>query len=211
MRGVRPIATSTTVAITTLLIALALPLRAPAAEAGNPPGSFLIAQTSMGTSDPIPVPSTPNAPSLAPTPPAPSSPSLGPRLDYVPQNLSPDRNPGPPSPALDTSWGAIGFTADGSYSTAWKMPSQAEAEAQVAKKCSEFGRGGCKVATFSGQECAGLATFIGNYARRRWSLSFTAGGNTYPEAANAALARCNADEHTRGKCQTRTTVCADGR
>jgi hypothetical protein len=56
-----------------------------------------------------------------------------------------------------------------------------------------------------------LATFIGSYSRRRWQLSFTAGGNTYPEAQNAAMERCNADERTRGNCQFRTAVCADGR
>jgi hypothetical protein len=42
-----------------------------------------------------------------------------------------------------------------------------------------------------------LATFIGSCWRRRWSLSFTAGGETYPEAQNAALVRCNADERSR--------------
>jgi hypothetical protein len=187
----------TAVAITTFVTALA-----------QPTGAF--AQTSMGTADPVAPAPAPVAPA-----PAPTSPSLGPRLDYVPQNIYPNRAPDPapnqPSPSTDVAWGAIGFTADGSYSTTWKMPSQAEAEAKVAKKCSEFGRGGCQVASFSGQECAGLATFIGSYGRRRWSLSFTAGGDTYPEAQNAAMARCNSDERTRGRCQSRTTVCADGR
>jgi hypothetical protein len=55
-----------------------------------------------------------------------------------------------------------------------------------------------------------LATFIGSYRRRR-SLSFTAGGATYSEAQNAALVRCNADERSQGRCQSRTAVCADGR
>jgi hypothetical protein len=74
-----------------------------------------------------------------------------------------------------------------------------------------MGHGGCEVASFSGQQCVALATFIGSYSRRRWQLSFTAGGNTYPEAQNAAMARCNADERTRGRCQHRTAACADGR
>jgi Domain of unknown function (DUF4189) len=108
-------------------------------------------------------------------------------------------------------WGAIGFTADGSYSSTWKMPSQAEAEAKVAKGCALFGRGGCHVVSFSGQECVALATFIGPYRRRRWNLSFTAGGMTYPESQNAAMARCNADERSQGRCQPRTAACADGR
>jgi hypothetical protein len=115
------------------------------------------------------------------------------------------------SPSSEVSWGAIGFTADGSYSSIWKMPSKAEAEAEVAKKCAAFGRGGCQVASFSGKECVALATFIGSYGRRRWNLSFTAGGESYPEAQNAAMTRCNSDERSRGRCQPRMAACADGR
>jgi hypothetical protein len=89
--------------------------------------------------------------------------------------------------------------------------SQPLAEAAVAKKCAEYGHGACKVVSFSGQECAALSTFNGAYKRRRWSLSFTAGGNTYPEATNAAMGRCNADERSQGRCQFRVAACADGR
>jgi hypothetical protein len=91
------------------------------------------------------------------------------------------------------------------------MASQPEAEAKVLRQCARFGRGGCEVVSFSGQECAALATFIGPYRRRRWSLSFTAGGMTYPAAQGAAMDRCNSDERTQGHCQSRTTACADGR
>ena len=107
--------------------------------------------------------------------------------------------------------GCIAFTADGSYSTIWKMHSKAEAEAEVAKQCSGFGRGVCKIISFSGKQCGALATFIGNYGRRRWNLSFTAGGETYPEAQNAALNICNSDERSRGHCNSRIAACADGR
>jgi hypothetical protein len=91
------------------------------------------------------------------------------------------------------------------------MAGKAEAEAEVAKKCASLGRGSCEVSSFSGHECAALATFIGNYGRRRWKLSFTWGGNTYPEAQKAAMDRCNSDQRTQGRCQFRTAVCADGR
>jgi hypothetical protein len=147
-------------------------------------------------------------PPPSPAPLAPSPPTS------IPSTPIPSPNPPVPSQpdtSAELKWGAIGFTADGSYSTIWKMPSQAEAEVTVAKHCAEFGRGGCKVVSFSGQECVALATFIGSYARRRWQLSFTAGGMTYPEAQGAALGRCNADERSRGRCQSRTAACADGR
>jgi hypothetical protein len=171
-------------------------------------------------------------PSVAPTP-STIAPTL-PRVDFAPNpNVRPtpedrvpdttDRVPNPaytdrnqnstdePNRTSDMYFGALAFTADGSYSSAWKMVSQPEAEARVLKQCAKFGRGGCEVVSFSGQQCVALATFIGNYGRRRWSLSFTAGGMTYPAAQNAAMDRCNADERTSGKCQPRTAACADGR
>jgi hypothetical protein len=169
---------------------------------------FVVAQTSLGgsgtsSSKPQASPSAPAAPPLN----LPEKPSA-PKFDYIPPSLTPDR---PSESGQDAQWGAIGFTADGSYSSVWQVASKAEAEAQVAKKCASYGHGGCEVVSFSGQECAALATFIGNYRGRRWSLSFTAGGNTYPEAQNAAMSRCNSDERSQGRCQPRTAACADGR
>jgi Domain of unknown function (DUF4189) len=198
MRAVRSIAIATSVAITAFLTALGSLRCADAGQAApSDAGRFVIAQTSMGAPDPIP-PSTPNIPP--------------PRLDYIPPSPAPSQPaPNQPSTSSDLAWGAIGFTADGSYSSTWKMDSKAEAEAKVAKKCAEFGRGGCQVVSFSGQECVALATFIGSYRRRRWNLSFTSGGNTYPEAQNAAMGRCNSDERSQGRCQPRTAACADGR
>jgi len=136
-----------------------------------------------------------------------------PKADPLP---SPSLGPGQPAPVQpgsspEDTWGAIGFTADGSYSTIWKAPSKAVAEAEVAKKCSSLGQGSCQVVSFSGKECGALATFIGNYKRRRWALSFTAGGETYPDAVNAALSRCNSDERSQGRCTSRIAACADGR
>jgi TPR repeat protein len=144
--------------------------------------------------------------------PSPAIPAPAPFIPAPPSRPSPaPPEPNPPDNSTNVQWGAIAFTADGSYSTAWKMPSQAEAEAKVATQCASFGRGGCRTVSFSGQECVALATFIGSYSRRRWQLSFTAGGMTYPEAQNAALNRCNEDERSRGRCQSRIAACADGR
>jgi hypothetical protein len=153
-------------------------------------------------------------PLVAPTPYSPNAPSA--TTPSTPPRLEPESNPSPSSPerspsSSDLWWGAIAFTADGSYSSIWKIPSQPEAEAKVLRQCARFGHGGCEVVSFSGQQCASLATFIGAYRRRRWNLSFTAGGMTYPEAQNAAIYRCNSDERTQGRCQPRATACADGR
>ena len=153
---------------------------------------------------------------VAPTPYSPNSPSNASRPDHntdshsgIPERSIPDRDRPPAS--SDAMWGALAFTADGSYSSTWKMATQPEAEAKVLRQCARFGRGGCEVVSFSGEQCAALATFIGSYRRKRWNLSFTAGGMTYPSAQGAAMDRCNSDERTQGHCQPRTAACADGR
>jgi hypothetical protein len=150
------------------------------------PASEGLAQTSLGGVDSS-TPSQP-PPSVVPAP-APGPRPASPRMDYIPL------------------WAAIGFTADGSYYSAWKYASKAEAEAQVAKKCSAYGRGACEISAVSGRECIALAAFSG----RRWKLSFTARGSTFPEAQTNALNYCNADQRTGSGCQFRTAVCADGR
>jgi hypothetical protein len=108
-------------------------------------------------------------------------------------------------------WGALAFTADGSWATAWSKPSKADAEANVAVACAKFGRGRCEVVSFNGEYCAALATYIGAHSRRRYKLSFSGGGTSVPGAQSAAMDRCNSDSRTRGRCQLRTTVCGDGR
>jgi hypothetical protein len=108
-------------------------------------------------------------------------------------------------------WGAIAFTADGSFATSWKKESKAEAEADVAVRCAKFGRGSCETGSFSGELCVGLATYIGSHAGRRWKLSFTGGSTTSAGAQQKALDRCNDDRRSRRRCQLRTVACADGR
>ena len=125
----------------------------------------------------------------------------------------PGPGPAPQPPAATPSqlWGAIGFTADGSYATGWKHASKAEAEADVAKRCAKFGRGACEVVGFRGELCVALATYIGSHSGKRWRLSFTGGGTTSPAAQKTAMDQCNGDKRTRKNCQLRTVVCGDGR
>ena len=129
---------------------------------------------------------------------------------------APPSSPSTPSTSDKSNlWGALAFTADGSWATAWTKPSKGEAEGNVAVACAKFGRGECKVVSFSGEYCAALASYAGTTSRRRsrthWKLSFSAGGSSVHEAQNAAMERCNEDSRTRGRCQLRTTVCGDGR
>lgn len=173
------------------------------------------AQTSMGGTEQLPPSVAPvQGPAQSPTPPN-FPPSSSPQTDLNSRSKNYDSDPyqnrGTPDQGGNDRWGAIAFTADGSYASIWKMPSKAEAEVEVAKKCSEYGRGRCEIVSFSGQQCVALASFNGAYRGRRWNLAYTDGGVTYPEAQNGAMARCNADERTRGRCLPRTTACADGR
>ena len=119
--------------------------------------------------------------------------------------------PKDPGSSKTNYWGAISFTADGSYATSWKKASKGEAEGDAAVRCAKFGRGSCETGAFDGETCVGLATYIGSHSRRRWKLSYTAGSPTSSGAQQRALERCNEDKRTRGRCQLRTVVCADGR
>jgi hypothetical protein len=200
MCAVRSIAKLRAVAIAICLIATsALQVAFGGDTAPHTADRYLMAQTSMGLPD---------------LEPQPTPPKLDPRMNYIPPSLrpSPDQSsPSQPSQSADLLWGAIAFTADGSYASIWKISSKPEAEAKVAVKCAEYGRGSCKVVSFSGRECVGLARFVGSYKRRRWNLAFTAGGMTYPEAQSAAVASCNSDERSQGRCEPRIAACADGR
>ncbi|MGE0753284.1 MAG: DUF4189 domain-containing protein [Variibacter sp.] len=117
----------------------------------------------------------------------------------------------PAAPAKPVYWGAISFTADGSFATSWKKTSEGEAKGDAAVRCAKFGRGSCETGAFSGDLCVALATYIGAYRGRRWKLSYTSGSTSSAEAQQKALARCNDDKRTRGRCQLRTVACADGR
>jgi hypothetical protein len=124
--------------------------------------------------------------------------------------------PGGQRPALQSGpgggtqyFGAIAFTADGSYSTTWQQPSAEAAEAKVLRECARFGRGACEAKSFPGHLCIGLA----NYRGGRWRLAFTAGGTTTPQAQQAALDSCNSDNRVRSRrgCTLRIAFCGDGR
>ena len=103
-----------------------------------------------------------------------------------------------PGPAVTTPtdksqvWGALAFTADGSWATAWLKPSKAEAESNVAVACAKFGRGGCEIVSFNGEYCAALATYIGAHCAAGTNCPFP-----------AAAARC-----TRRRARPWTTATA---
>jgi hypothetical protein len=119
------------------------------------------------------------------------------------QDLGPVVGP-PPAPVY---WGALAFTSSGSYSTAYRYGSKAEAEAAVLKSCTKFRQGVCEVISFQGRLCAALVT----YSTSRWRLAFTGGGLTVQDAQKAAFENCKSDRRVRGSCTLRTVVCGDGR
>jgi len=120
---------------------------------------------------------------------------------------------GPPQPpavgtATAPEYGAIAFTADGSFASAWKHPSKAEAEAKVLGDCVKFRRGTCEVVSFRKELCAAIASVeIG----KEHKLTYAGGGLTRADAQRSALERCKGDKRAQRSCQLRTVVCADGR
>lgn len=117
--------------------------------------------------------------------------------------------PPPAGPPEDESkpetFGAIAFTADGSFASAWKWQSKEAVEARVLSQCNRFKRGHCEVATVRDGLCASIASF----SRGMQSVTYAGAGVTPDDARRVALRRCNGDRRSGGKCQIRTTVCSD--
>jgi hypothetical protein len=105
-------------------------------------------------------------------------------------------------------YGAIAFTADGSFSTAWKYRSKAAAQAKVAAECGRLKRGACQVVSFSAKVCAAIASFELGKDRK---VTYSGGGLTPAEAQQSALRRCKDDPRAGARCEPRAVVCADGR
>jgi hypothetical protein len=106
-------------------------------------------------------------------------------------------------------YGAIAFTADGSFWTAWKFRSKAAAQAKVAAGCARLNRGICQVVSFGAQVCAAIASF--EFGKDGRKVTYSGGGVTPGAAQQAALLRCKEDGRSGGRCDLRAVVCADGR
>jgi hypothetical protein len=113
-----------------------------------------------------------------------------------------------PDAASAREYGAIAFTADGSFSAVWKRTSKSEAEAQVLTDCAKLKRGECQVVGFRRELCAAIASF---QTAKDLKVTYAGGGVTKADAKRAALERCNGDDRARHTCQIRTVVCGDGR
>jgi hypothetical protein len=113
-----------------------------------------------------------------------------------------------PDAATAAEYGAIAFTADGSFSAVWKRPSKSKAEAQVQADCTKLKRGECQVVGFRQELCAAIASFR---TAKDLKVTYAGGGVTKADAKRAALERCNGDDRAGRRCQIRTIVCGDGR
>jgi len=138
----------------------------------------------------------------------------GPKPEPAPAPAPTVRGPGSPAPMRVAEsdkkapvWGALAFTANGSYASAWGQATKAEAEADVVKKCAKFGDGKCEVIAFEGRFCAALAT----HRSRTLRVSYTGGGTSVAAAQRSVMEQCRADRRVRGRCALRTVLCGDGR
>ena len=115
-------------------------------------------------------------------------------------------------PAVDSSdpaqFGAIAFTADGSFASAWKYASKSEGRSPRARELQQAPPGKMRGRELPRGAVRGAC--IGQNAAGRW-ITMTGGGLTPPDAKRSAIERCNKDGRTRGPCELRTVVCGDGR
>ncbi len=110
--------------------------------------------------------------------------------------------------ASPPKFGALAFTADGSFTAAWKQDSKDTAVAKVEADCKRLGRGECQVVGFRQELCAAIASFR---TAKDLTATYAGGGVTRADARRSALERCNGDDRAGRRCQVRTVVCGDGR
>jgi hypothetical protein len=105
-------------------------------------------------------------------------------------------------------FGAIAFTADGSFTAVWKRASKSEAEAKVLADCAKLKRGACEGVGFRQELCAAIASYR---TAKDLRATYAGGGVTRSDAQRSALERCNRDSRSRRLCRVRAVVCGDGR
>ncbi len=110
--------------------------------------------------------------------------------------------------ATPPKFGALAFTADGSFTAVWKQDSKDVAVAKVEADCKRMGRGACQVVGFRQELCAAIASFR---TAKDLTATYAGGGVTRADARRSALERCNGDDRAGRRCQVRTVVCGDGR
>lgn len=107
-------------------------------------------------------------------------------------------------------WGAIAGSANGSIETIWKVTSRREAEAKMLLACSTKGNAECKVFAITGRQCAAAASYReATDGKVAASITISRQVGMGP-AQIAALATCNKDPKSQGRCQIVSKVCADG-
>lgn len=111
-------------------------------------------------------------------------------------------------PASPPQFGALAFTADGSFTAVWKQASKDAAEAKVETDCKRLGRGACEVVGFRQELCAAIASYR---ISKKLAATYAGGGVTRADAKRSALERCNGDARARRTCRVRAVVCGDGR
>jgi hypothetical protein len=116
----------------------------------------------------------------------------------------------PPAPLQVSApeFGALAFTADGSFTAVWKQGSKNRAEAKVLADCEKLKRGTCQVVSFRQELCAAIASFR---TAKDLTATYAGGAVTRADAKRSALERCNGDARAQRSCQVRTVVCGDGR
>jgi peptidoglycan hydrolase-like protein with peptidoglycan-binding domain len=109
------------------------------------------------------------------------------------------------------AWGAIAAVKGGRFESISQMPTRRDAEARVLLGCRTSGSPDCKIFSVAGKQCAVAASFTvqgeGEKSAVRISISRQNGLST---AELAALAACNKQPQSQGRCQIVSRLCADG-
>jgi peptidoglycan hydrolase-like protein with peptidoglycan-binding domain len=108
-------------------------------------------------------------------------------------------------------WGAIAALRDARFEAVSQLPTRRDAEARVLVGCTAKGTPNCRIFSIAERQCAAAASFSersdGDKLAVRVSISRQ---NGLGPAEAAALAACNKDPKSLGRCRIVSKVCADG-
>lgn len=107
-------------------------------------------------------------------------------------------------------WGALAYTAQGAFGTAWNKPTRQDAERDALLACRARGVQTCRVRAMAEKACGAIVLSAQQVGTKKHSTAFVSVRPTLAQAIDNARAECQRLSKQPEACSAPTTLCADG-
>ena len=107
-------------------------------------------------------------------------------------------------------WGAIAVSGGAVAETVWSLSSRREAEGKALLACRSRSTSQCKIFAIAGNQCGAAASWRETVNARMASIVMISRQVGLGPVQAAALANCNKDPRSQGRCDIVAKVCANG-